>query len=95
MDDQQITLSQGAVLTAAYRAAHPGAVLAEVSGIAILNKITSQAGCTGIRVYKGLDSTGAPSNVLVGIDINGNDMVNGVLGNRSIKTVGAANVLNS
>lgn len=96
MEDQEITLAQGAVLTAAFRTASPDdTILAEVSGRAIIEKILSQPGCHKIRIYKGLDSTGKPSNVLVGVDADGNDIVEGVLGNRSVKTVGSANVLNS
>ncbi|PBQ34034.1 hypothetical protein CNR22_20375 [Sphingobacteriaceae bacterium] len=94
--DQTITLAQAVALTQAFRAANPPtAVKAEVSGKTIIEQILAQTGCKGIRVYKGLDATGVPSNVLVGIDANGNDMVDGVLGNRSVKDLGSPNVLNS
>ena len=97
-DNQTITLAQGSSNTANFRAAHPTAIKGEYFGLALLNAITSQTGCTGIRVYNGLDSAGNQANVLVGVDINGNDLVNGVLGDRSVKSPpygGNSNSLNS
>lgn len=99
-EDQEITLSQGSAMTLAYRTAHPSTdtIKAEYFGKSILETILNQTGCVGIRVYNGLGSDGKQSNVLVGVDANGNDMVNGVLGDRSVKSPpfsGSANSLNS
>lgn len=98
-EDQEITLAQGSNMTAAFRAASPAdAIKAEFFGREILEKILNQAGCVGIRVYNGLDAAGLQSNVLVGVLANGNDMVEGALGDRSFKSPpynSATNSLNS
>ena len=96
--NQEIALSEAISLTTAFRSANPGANRAQVYYKPIIEKILNQPGCVGIREYNGLTGSGTSSiqsNVLVGIDENGNDMVDGVLGDRSIKSVGNANVLNS
>ena len=86
-EDQEITLAQGSTMTAAFRAASPAdAIKAEYFGKTIIEKILSQTGCVGIRVYNGLDSSGVQSNVLVGVLANGNDIVEGCLGDRSFKS---------
>lgn len=92
---QRINLEEAVALTTAFRDANPDALRAEVSYKEIIEEILAQTGCVGIRIYKGLDNAGVPSNVLVGVDASNNDMVDGVLGNRSVKDVGDANVLNS
>src|SRR5262245_26905862 len=93
--NQEIMLSEAVALTSAFHAANPpDSLRAELSYKEIIYKILDQTGCEGIRVYKGLDADGVPSNVLVGIDRNGNDIVDGVLGNRSVKTLGVHNDLN-
>jgi len=97
-EDQEITLSQGSTMTAAFRAANPTAIKAEYFGKKIINLILEQEECVGIRVYNGLDASGVQSNVLVGVDSDGNDIVNGALGDRSVKSPpfsGATNSLNS
>jgi hypothetical protein len=50
----------------------------------IFEKILSQAGCIGIRYYYGQDDNGASNIVLVGVDMVGNDMTAGVLGEINI-----------
>ncbi len=97
-EDQEITLTEGSAMTRAFRTANPGAIKAEYFSQKIINLILEQEGCVGIRVYNGLDATGGQSSVLVGVDASGNDIVNGVLGDRSVKSPpfsGATNSLNS
>ena len=43
------------------------------------DRILSQPGCVGVRAYPGLHADGAPTLVLVGVDADGNDMVDGEL----------------
>jgi hypothetical protein len=42
-------------------------------------RILEQPGCVGIRTYPGEDEDGSPTTILVGVDADGNDMVNGEL----------------
>lgn len=69
-----ITLEQGAAMTKNYRKANPDAIKAHFFGKDILNDILNQSGCTGIRMYYGIDDAGAKQLVLVGVDANENDM---------------------
>ena len=49
-EGSQITLQDGAVMTASHRAANPNARLGHFMGKDILNQILAQAGCMGIRM---------------------------------------------
>lgn len=42
-------------------------------------RILDQPGCVGIRSYPGEDDAGTVSMILVGVDADGNDMVDGAL----------------
>jgi len=81
---QAISLTEAAGLTAQYRAQNPSAPLANLFGSNIIMQVLSQPGAVGIRIYYGL-STGTTGLqlVLVGVDVNGNDIVPGVYGDRS------------
>ncbi len=46
----------------------------------IFEKILAQPGCVGIRYYYAALDDGSPTMVLVGVDSNGNDMEQGVIG---------------
>lgn len=46
----------------------------------IFEKILAQTGCVGIRYYYAKMDDGSPTLVLVGVDGNGHDMTQGVLG---------------
>jgi hypothetical protein len=45
----------------------------------VYDRLLAQPGCAGIRMYYGLDDQGKSAMVLVGVDKDGNDMVNGEL----------------
>jgi hypothetical protein len=98
-EDQEISLTQGHAITTAFRTAYPSApVKAEYFGRKILEMILAQEECVGIRSYNGIDADGLQSSVIVGVDASGNDIVNGVLGDRSFKSPpynSATNALNS
>jgi hypothetical protein len=49
----------------------------------IFEKILAQSGCVGIRYYYGLDDSGMPVLVLVGVNSGGNDLTNGPIGELS------------
>ena len=71
----EITIAQGAALTAEYRRLNPGKRLANFYGKDILNDILAQEGCMGIRIYYGVDDKGKNELVLVGADDHENDML--------------------
>ncbi|GAB5417597.1 MAG: hypothetical protein Crog4KO_25820 [Crocinitomicaceae bacterium] len=71
----QITLEQGADLTANYRAANPLKRLGNFYGKDILTELLRQEGCMGIRMYYGEDADGNRELVLVGADANEDDML--------------------
>ncbi len=100
-EDQTITLTEAAALTKNYRNAQPSGsnpILGHYFGKKILNDILAQQDCVGIRVYYALNASGEKELVLSGVYANGNDISNGVLGDRSFKSPpysGVANPLNS
>ncbi len=96
-EGSQITLQDGAVMTASHRAANPNARLGHFMGKDILNQILAQAGCMGIRMYHGLDTRGNRELVFVGVDANENDMTSGIVADMSkpCPPYGTANALNS
>ena len=81
----EITLQAAAKLTRNFRIANPGdeVIKAHYFGNDIIDLIRNQPGSVGIRIYYGIDDEGANQLVLTGVDSNGDDMYNGVLGDLS------------
>jgi len=97
-ENQEISLTTATALNKAYRDANPGQILGHYFGKKILQDILAQTDCVGIRAYYALDASGGKELVLSGVNAAGNDMTDGVLGDRSFKSPpysGAANPLNS
>lgn len=100
-EDQTITLTAAAAKTKRYRDAQPTTstpILGQYFSRKLLLDILAQEDCVGIRVYNGLDENNTPDWVVSGVLPNENDIVNGVLGDRSFKSPpfsGATNQLNS
>lgn len=95
----QITLAQGAALTANYRRAHPTWIKARYFGKDCINALLNQGGgtvCKGIRMYYAKNDTGEMELVLVGVDASGNDLVDLVmdLSTPCPKNCSTANALN-
>ncbi|NRA12982.1 MAG: hypothetical protein HRT57_13595 [Crocinitomicaceae bacterium] len=63
-------------MTAEYRVLNPGGRTAHFYRKEILNDLLAQEGCTGIRVYYGIDDNGEKELVLLGTDEGENDMTN-------------------
>ncbi len=82
-EGEAISLALGSTMTAAYRAANPGAIKAHFFGSTILNDILAQADCVGIRMYYGLDEDGIKQLVLVGVNEDGDDQTAGIIADRS------------
>ena len=81
-EGQQITIADASILTANHRTAHPNARQGTFMGKDILNSILAQPGCMGIRTYHGLDSAGNRELILVGVDMNENDIIEGIVADR-------------
>lgn len=99
-EDQTISLSQGSKLTKNYRDANPGTetTLGHYISSWTMNKILNQDNCVGVRIYYALDDDGEKQLVMTGVDAAGNDLYEGVLGDRTFRCPpynGATNPLNS
>lgn len=76
-----ITLETGAKLTSNYRNAFSTDVRAVCFDKSLINDILIQDGCTGMRIYFGLDESNQHTAVIVGIDNNGDDMLDCIIDN--------------
>jgi hypothetical protein len=71
-----ISLTDAAALTATYRNSGTlNPVLGQFLGKTKLNQLLAQSGCVGLRIYYGVDATGAPAIVVVGVSSNENDIL--------------------
>lgn len=84
-------------LTDAWRAANPTAIQGQFFGLNNINTILKQAGCLGIRIYLGLDTSGNIQLILVGANAATNDITANILnsGVGCPPTCGTADGLNS
>ena len=98
-EGEQVTLNEASAWTENFRETIThGDTLGHFFGKDIINKILDQPGCMGIRIYYGLEENGAKNLVLAGVMANEDDLVNGVLGDRSVPCphyCGSPNALNS
>lgn len=69
----EITLSEGAALTAEYRRLNSGSTIAHFIGKDLVNAILAQDDCMGLRIYYGINENGDKQLVIVGADSNEND----------------------
>jgi hypothetical protein len=75
-----ITESEAINFTHTYQQRYPNEKKAYFVGSEKIDMILNQEGCIGIRIYDGLNSENNDENrVLVGVDDNGEDMVEGVI----------------
>lgn len=102
-EDQEITLTEGSSLTANFRSwltetESEDPTIGEYHSKKLLLDILNQEGCVGIRSYYGMDNDGNRKLVIVGVLANEDDIVEGVLGDRSFRCpphTGSSNSLNS
>jgi hypothetical protein len=79
-EDHSISLAEASELTSNYRNAQTDDYIkAEYFGKNAVLDLLSQDACVGMRIYYGQDTAGVKKLVLVGVDGNGNDLVNGVI----------------
>ena len=78
--DHKITLEAARALTRRYRSkAGPEAVKGGMFPRDVFETLLAQPGCAAIRFYYGEAENGAPELVLVGVDVDGNDMTSASL----------------
>ena len=78
--DHRISLEAAAAQTRRYR--QGGKLRSGDCGAFLgpqVQELLAQPGCVGMRIYKGRNDECMDSSVLVGVDGDGNDMVEGVL----------------
>jgi len=77
--DHRVTLAEAAAHTRRHREAKASPVHAHAFHADQVLALLQQPGCAALRVYHGLDATGAPNLVLVAMDAAGEDMVGGAI----------------
>lgn len=81
-----ITLTEGSTMTANFRRKFPHETKAVFYTLDIYTSLLSQEGCVGIRIYNALDADGNMTNVMVGVDDQGNDLYEGKVYNYGYRT---------
>lgn len=71
----EISLAKASEMTSNYRSQNPGETIAHFFGKDIIQRILSQEGCMGIRIYYGIDQDETKQLILVGADENQNDII--------------------
>lgn len=98
-EGEEITLTTAAGWTANYRnQMSTGDPLGHFFGKNHYNNILEQTGCVGIRNYNGIDDDGKKVLIMVGVDEDENDMVEGVIVEKAVgcpPRCGRSNDLNS
>ena len=98
---EEIGLELGAQLISSYRTANPNATLGYYIGRNILDQVLAQPGCVGIKFYNAYNEMGEETLVYVGVNAEGNDMLEittintegklsnekGIVADRSIKGI--------
>jgi hypothetical protein len=81
----EITLAEARSFTANYDVNLPaGTAEAHYFGRNIIERLLAQQGCVGIRMYYGKESDGRKNLVLVGVEASEDDMIDGIIADRSI-----------
>lgn len=75
-----ITLKEAIDFTHSFQELNPDFIKSYFVGIEKINLILDQENCIGLRIYNGYNTTDEKTNlVLVGVDKNGNDLVDGII----------------
>ena len=83
-EDHSITLPEASKLTSNYQEKQvSGAAIGGYFGKEAVEAILQQEGVVGLRYYFGLNEDGSQCMVLVGVNSQGDDLVEGVLAERS------------
>lgn len=77
--NHRITLAQGRALAQRFRDENPTAERAAYFGRAALEALLAHERCAGIRIYHGRQANGAVALVLVAVDAENRDIVDGAV----------------
>jgi hypothetical protein len=69
-----ITIAAASKMTKSFRTNYPNATKAIYYTPGVYEDLLAQVGCVGIRIYNAIDVDGQLTNVLVGVDKDGNDI---------------------
>jgi len=84
-EDHAISLETAVRMTTRYRADAPaGAALAESFGRDAIAAILAHPRCVGLKIYHGVNDDGRQVVVLIGVDGDGNDIIEGYVGDNGI-----------
>ena len=72
-----ITLAAGSKMTKSFRTNYPNATKAVYYTADVYEDLLAQTGCVGIRIYNAINEDGKLTNVMVGVDKDGNDLYTG------------------
>jgi hypothetical protein len=72
---EEVGLELGAQMVKSYQEANPTDVRGYLIGREIIEKILAQPGCVGMKFYNAYNEAGQKTLVYVGIDVNGNSIV--------------------
>lgn len=73
---EEIGMELGAQMISSYRSANPSDVTSYYVGSNILAQILAQPGCAGIKFYNAYNEVGQKTLVYVGVNAQGNVMLN-------------------
>ena len=100
-EEHSISLQDASELTKNYRDqidAETSYIKGEYFGKTALQSLLNQTDCVGARIYYGLKASGIPCLVIVGVDVDGNDITTGEImeyGTLCPPDCSTANALNS
>lgn len=80
--DHDIGMTEAREMIGRYRRANPGKIGASAFTKVALDRVLAQEGCTGVRMYFGLNPDGTSCLILVGVDELGNDLDEGEMAER-------------
>ena len=85
-NNHEITLQEAITMTHAYQNApqFAGQTKAGLISASAVQDLLNQPGCVGVRIYFALDANNNLTNVLVGTDIQENDITSGIILDRLI-----------
>jgi hypothetical protein len=81
--DHEIGLTEARELIVRSKRQNPGSKSAAMFTRVPLDRILAQKGCTGVRMYYGLNPDGSRTLIMVGVDEQGNDLDEGIIADRT------------
>lgn len=80
--DHDIGLTEAREMVGRWKRANPDKAHAAAVTREAVERVMNQPGCVGARCYYGLNADGTMSLIMIGVDIDGNDMDEGAMAER-------------